>query len=121
MGLMDASELVPTSTACPGITDACDALAAVLVADPDFDTALAVADAIDVLSDVHPPLPPLAYPEVGVDAAVGIDRALRALTSAVEEAPTVEEALRAGQAARVLRNLLDFAPARSTAGAPVLP
>lgn len=104
---MSDVQQLPISTACPGVDAASQVLAAVLVGEPDVETSLVVSEALDVLGDVQPPLPPLAYPEVGVEAGEGIARALAALGQAVEEAPTAAEALRAGRAAHLLRDLLE--------------
>ena len=104
---MSEVDAVPTTALHPTVEAASRVLAGVLVARPDVDTVLSVSEAILILGDVSPPLPPLDYPEVGIDAHEGITTALGHLARAVEQVPTAEEALRAGRAAKVLRDLLE--------------
>jgi hypothetical protein len=114
-------QTIATSTACPGVDAARTALAAVLAGDPDIETTLVVSEAVDVLSDVRPPLPPLDYPQGGIDPEEGMAQALSALEDAVEEASSGEEALRAGRAAHLLGQLLRRTPEPAAPRGPVLP
>jgi len=84
---------------------AAQALDAVLAGDLDVETRLAVGAALAVLADVHPPYPPLPEPAQPVPAAEGIALAVAELAAAVEHAGSVEEAIRAGLAARELRRI----------------
>jgi hypothetical protein len=79
-------------------------LAAVLVGadEDDLDTVLVAREALSVLNDVSPPLPPLSYPEEGVAATVGIGRALEALARAGWAADRVADAARLAHTARIL-------------------
>ena len=103
---MSEVDAVPTTALHPTVEAASQILAGVLVGELDVDTALSVSEAILILGDVFPPPPPLHYPETGTDAYQGITTALGHLARAVEETPTAAEALRAGRAAQVLRDLL---------------
>jgi len=84
---------------------AAQALAAVLAGGPDVRTRLAVGAALATLDDVHPPRPPLPDPIRPIPAADGVRLALDHLTSAIAVAATIDEAVRAGLAARELRRL----------------
>lgn len=63
---MSDAQSIPTGTGRPGVNEASETLAAVLVGRPDVETSLAVSEAIEILGDVQPPLPPLEYLEVGI-------------------------------------------------------
>jgi len=84
---------------------AAQTLAAVLAGGPDVHTRLAVGAALATLDDVHPPRPPLPEPTQPIPAADGVRLALDHLTSAIAVAATIDEAVRAGLAARELRRL----------------
>ena len=84
---------------------AAQALDAVLAGDLDVETRLAVGAALAVLADVHPPYPPLPEPAQPMPVVEGIALAVAELAAAVEHAGSVEEAIRAGLAARELRRI----------------
>ena len=100
-----------------------EALAGVLAGDPDVEVTLGAAEAVIVLSAVSPPLPPLVYPGAATPAGQGLRAALEALAAAIEQAPTPEEALRAGRAAVLVRQALAAAtdPAAGLIAGPAVP
>lgn len=73
--------------------------------DQDIETCLAVGAALAWLDDVYPPYPPRPRPTAPIPARDGIQQALHELTVAIAQAQSVEEALRAGLAARELQSL----------------
>lgn len=115
---------VAISTAHPGVERACGHLAAVLVGvtstlpdaaggGVDPEVTWDVSEAVLELSDVHPPLPPLAYPETGPRTVATVRQ--QVASAAAELAAVVErpgatadagEALRCGRAHRLLRRVL---------------
>ena len=108
------SVAIPTSRAHHGIDSALTFLTVVL-ADPrsgivDDDLADDVADVVSGLVDVHPPMPPLVYPDQGADddhhALALIAHARRRLQLAVVGGADEAERLRAAVACHRLRTLL---------------
>jgi len=89
----------------PRLHRAATTLDAVLAADPDVETRLAVGAAPATLNDVHPPYPPRDETHRSLPPDEGIALALTELAAAIAEAPSVGEAIRAGLAARKLRTL----------------
>jgi len=80
-------------------------LEAVLLCDLELDARLGIGAALATLYDVFPPYdarPPVTEP---IDLGTGMRQALDALSAAIDTADTVREALRAGRAARELRDL----------------
>lgn len=104
--MTDGTDVGPTSAGgCAAYAeDARCWLAAVLVGvgESDCHTALIVGEALSVLNEVTPPLPPLRYPDGGVPGMVGIGRALEALAQAGAVADRVADASRFAHAARIL-------------------
>ena len=88
------------------IARASAALDAVLAGESDLMTQLAVAAALIILGDVHPPYPPLPEPEAPIAAEVGIAEALAELSRAAAAATSPQEAVRIGLAARHLHTVL---------------
>lgn len=86
------------------VEEARSRLAAVLVGagDDDLDTVLTAGQALSVLNDTFPPLPPLLYPEHGIAAVEGLPRALEALAKAGAAATRVTDAARFARAAQIL-------------------
>lgn len=84
-----------------------DLLEAVLLGDLDPDARLTVGGALAVLYDVFPPVDPRPQQTAPLPLDDGLDLALKSLTAAVDAADTVQEALRAGLAARELTYLRD--------------
>lgn len=101
---------VTTSTASPGIENACALLATVAAAPThDLDAALTASEVIYELSNVIPPLPPMALPEDVCADASDVDGALAAaieeLSAVTSSTADAREALRAGHAVHALRAL----------------
>ena len=96
----------------PQLATATLALARVLAGDLDLETQLAVAGALAVLSDVHPPYPPHPADVDPVDPVTGIAQALTALRAFIHDAETVQDIVRVGLAARELTSafLIDSPP-----------
>jgi hypothetical protein len=94
----------PTRPATVTIEHARQVMAAVLAADLPLPDRLAVGEALSVLSDVHPPYPPL--PEPGhpePDVAAAVTDVLALLDLALRQSTSTEEVIRVGTTARVLR------------------
>jgi hypothetical protein len=93
---------IVTQAEPPQVATATLALARVLAGDLPVDTRLAVAGALAVLNDVHPPYPP--HPEVldPLDVVTGVGDALAALHAFLAESGGVADVIRAGLAAREL-------------------
>jgi len=104
------STAVPTSTAHPGIERASAHLAAVLVGNGNVDAVLSSSEMILRLADVTPPLPPLTYPTTGPSDLPGIRaaviEAITELVAVADDGDDLNEALRAGHGAHLLRELL---------------
>ena len=92
---MSEVDAVPTTALHPTLEAASQVLAGVLVARPDVDTTVSVSEAILILGDVSPPLPPLDYPEVGIDVHEGITTALEGLPSETDEGELAQAVARA--------------------------
>lgn len=103
-----------TSARDGGVTEALELLSVVLAAadSTTVDVALVadVAEVVDDLLGVRPPLPPLIYPEHGPDddehALAFMAHAARRLSAAAVGSDDPREQLRAGLAARRLRALV---------------
>ncbi len=79
-------------------------IAAVLATDLPLPDRLAVGEALSVLSDVHPPYPPLPDPDrPEPDVAAALTDLLALLDLALRQSTSTEEVIRVGTAARVLR------------------
>lgn len=94
----------PTGLTEVTIESARQVMAGILAADLPLEDRLAVGEALSVLSDVHPPYPPLDHlqrPEPDVAAAV--QDVLALLDLAMQQAHSTEVVIRCGSAARVLR------------------
>jgi hypothetical protein len=97
---------VPIQIPHPEITAAMQGLTALLLGDLTLDDRLTVGDALGILVDVVPPHPPLddpTSPPRDVEAAFSAVRGH--LLAAIDTAPSPEEAIRCGTAARVLIDL----------------
>lgn len=79
-------------------------MAGILAGDLPLADRLVVGEALSVLSDVHPPYPPLPHPdEPEPDVAAAVTDVLALLDLAVTQAQGTGELVRCGSAARVLR------------------
>jgi hypothetical protein len=91
------SQPEPEHIARAGLT-----MAGVLAGELDFETRFAVAGALAILRDVHPPYPPHPAEVDAVPAEAGVAGALASLARAVEHSGSIREVLRIGHAAREL-------------------
>lgn len=104
---MSTNNPIPTQPEPEHLAHAGDLLEAVLLGDLDLDARLTIGAALAVLYDVFPPYnprPPVTEP---LDLRTGTRQALDALSTAIDTTESVQEALRAGRAARELRDLWD--------------
>jgi hypothetical protein len=88
----------PVSIPSAAIEEASLALAAVLAGDPPIDDALAVSEALAVLSDVTPPYPPFPSSVPPRPLGDGLVLASAHLAKAIDAATDVEERLRCARA-----------------------
>ena len=79
-------------------------MAAILTGDLPLADRLVVGEALSVLSDVHPPYPPLTYPNSPEpDVLAAVHDVLALLDLAITQARSTGELVRYGSTARVLR------------------
>jgi hypothetical protein len=94
----------PTSPPSATIEHARTVMAAILAAPLPLEDRLSVGEALSVLSDVLPPYPPLPDPEhPEPDVLVAVEDVLAMLDLAILHSRGVEEVIRCGSAARILR------------------
>ena len=73
--------------------------------DLDLETRLTLAEALLVLTDVHPPYPPITEPLVPMTLDEGLSRARRALATVLAVSSDIGDIIRATRAAQILRAL----------------
>lgn len=107
---MNQDTPIQTQPEPESIARAGDILEAILLCDRgevDVEARLAIGSALATLYDVHPPYPPRGAPAQPIRLRDGVQAALQSLTAAVTGADSVEQAVRAGLAARQLHPLRD--------------
>jgi hypothetical protein len=104
---MNEISSIPTQPEPEHLAHTGDVLEAILLGELDLDARLSVGAALATLYDVFPPYNPRPAATESIDLRTGIRQALDALGSAVDEAGSVQEAVRAGRTARELRDLQD--------------
>ena len=82
----------------------------------DVEARLTVAEALRILTDVHPPYPPITEPLVPMGPAEGVDRARNALTTVLAVSTDIGDVIRAARAVQVLHAIPN--PERSARPAP---
>lgn len=104
---MSTSNPFPARPEPEHLARAGDLLEAILLGDLDVDTRLTIGAALATLYDVFPPYDPRPPVTEPLDLPTGTRQALHALRAAIDAADSVPQALRAGHAARELRELQD--------------
>lgn len=103
---MNETPSIQTQPEPQHLAHASDILEAILLGDDlDLDARITVGAALATLHDVFPPYVPRPAATTPLDLHTGMRQALEALTSAIDAANSVQEALRAGLVARELRDL----------------